>query len=591
MVRGQKYPQPFRAPKEVEKYDPSLDPIVWVDSYLMAMGIAGHSDLLAARCLPLMMEGTHRQWINKLPPGSIDSWNDMRKAFIQHFEGSYEKATSIADLEACIRGRNESTRSWIRRWQELWMHEYNIHPQLAIHTMKNGCRYEPLVAKFKRDGEAIETVAEAITVAKRYTEEDPNQEDATRRSSRVDDRRSEMCYSNTRVSGTKRRNDYGPDLVASTNYSSRDNKSSRYSASGNRARPVKKFDAVSAMNQPCIFHSKEGFPSRHTTGQCQSLKEIKKVRRNGNNNGNDNNNNNNNNNNNRGPDPQQACNDDPGFGREVGSLRTFIGLDNRRDKKVLTRAVSFNAVATDTTRYLNCSEQPIGWSREDHPRRVESPGRCALIVPPKVGDYWLAKTLMDGGSTINIMYLDTFARLGLPQSIVEPSNCTFHGILPGRKAYSLDKVFLPVTFGTPANFRTEKIMFERENLRSAYHCVLRRQALAKFMASTHYTYNIMKIPGPNGPISIHGDPAMALECESEGGRMADAVIAEEENKQEALAKYTSGVDSNDPSILKKPTTPSSAPATFEASESSRRVELNDGDSSHCVVVGTGLTPA
>src|SRR3954453_5297451 len=139
------------------------------------------------------------------------------------------------------------------------MPAYNIHPQLAIHTMKNCCRYEPLVAKFKRDGEAIEIVAEAITVAKRYAEEDPNQEDATRRSSRVDDRRSEMRYSNTRVSGTKRRNDYGPPPAATTNYPPRDNKSSCYSASGNGAHPMKKFDAVSAMNQPCIFHRKEGF--------------------------------------------------------------------------------------------------------------------------------------------------------------------------------------------------------------------------------------------------------------------------------------------------------------------------------------------
>src|SRR3954447_20530415 len=181
------------------------------------------------------------------------------------------------------------------------MHAYKIHPQLAIHTMKNCCRYESLVAKFKRDGKAIETVAEAITVAKRYAEEDLNQEDATRRSSRVDDRRSEMRYRNTRVSGTKRRNDYGLDLVATTNYSSRDNKSGRYSTSGNGARPMKKFDAVSAMNQPCIFHNKEGFPSRHTTGQCQSLKEIEKVRRNGNNN------NGNDNNKNRGPDPSKPA--------------------------------------------------------------------------------------------------------------------------------------------------------------------------------------------------------------------------------------------------------------------------------------------
>ena len=210
---------------------------------------------------------------------------------------------------------------------------------------------------------------------------------------------------------------------------------------------------------------------------------------------------------------------------------------------MLTRAVSVHAVAVDTTHYLNWSEQPIGWSREDHPTRVEYPGRCALIVRPKVGDYWLAKTLMDGGSTINIMYFDTFRPLGLPQSAVEPSNCTFHGIVPGRKAYSLGKVFVQLTFGTPENFRTEKIMFELVNFRSPYHCLLGRQALAKFMASNHYAYNIMKIPGPNGPISIHGDPAMALECETEGGRMADVVIAEEENKADAFAKYTDGVDS------------------------------------------------
>jgi hypothetical protein len=120
---------------------------------------------------------------------------------------------------------------------------------------------------------------------------------------------------------------------------------------------------------------------------------------------------------------------------------------------------------------------------------------------------------------------------------------------------------------------------------------LGRHALAKFMASNHYAYNAMKIPGPNGNITFHGDPAMALECEHEGGRMADAVIAEEEDNAEKLAKYTTGIDSNDPSILKKPTAPSSAPATFEASTATRRVPLNDGDSSHHVVVGTNLTPA
>ena len=78
------------------------------------------------------------------------------------------------------------------------------------------------------------------------------------------------------------------------------------------------------------------------------------------------------------------------------------------------------------------------------------------MVKPKVGDYWLPKTLLDGGSSINILYLDTFRRLRLPQSMIETTHTTFHGIVPGRKAYPIGKVTLPVTFGTPTNFRTER---------------------------------------------------------------------------------------------------------------------------------------
>src|SRR3954447_24766972 len=79
---------------------------------------------------------------------------------------------------------------------------------------------------------------------------------------------------------------------------------------------------------------------------------------------------------------------------------------------------------------------------------------------------------MDGGSPINIRYLDTFTRLGLPQSIVEHSNCTFHGIVPGRKAYSLGKVFLPVTFHDQA--AAENLLDGQANHGRWRSCALQR---------------------------------------------------------------------------------------------------------------------
>ena len=39
----------------------------------MVMGIAGQINLLAARYLPLMMDGANRQWINTLTPNNIES--------------------------------------------------------------------------------------------------------------------------------------------------------------------------------------------------------------------------------------------------------------------------------------------------------------------------------------------------------------------------------------------------------------------------------------------------------------------------------------------------------------------------------------
>ena len=41
--------------------------------------------------------------------------------------------------------------------------------------------------------------------------------------------------------------------------------------------------------------------------------------------------------------------------------------------------------------------------------------------------------------------------------MVEPTACTFHDIVPGRKAYPISKVTLTVTFGSPSNYHMEKI--------------------------------------------------------------------------------------------------------------------------------------
>ncbi|XP_066163695.1 uncharacterized protein [Oryza sativa Japonica Group] len=85
------------------------------------------------------------------------------------------------------------------------------------------------------------------------------------------------------------------------------------------------------------------------------------------------------------------------------------------------------------------------------------------------------------------------------------------GVTPGH-TWPLGIIDLPVTFGNPANFRTERIDFYVVDLNLPYNAVLDRPALVKFMAATHYAYLQMKMLGPNGPITVSSDVKVALTC-------------------------------------------------------------------------------
>src|SRR3954469_16583737 len=72
---------------------------------------------------------------------------------------------------------------------------------------------------------------------------------------------------------------------------------------------------------------------------------------------------------------------------------------------------------------------------------------------------------MDGGSSINIMYYETFRRMGLTDKNLKPSNTVFHGVVPGKSAYPVGKIALEVAFGDDHDSRSETLTFEVEKSR------------------------------------------------------------------------------------------------------------------------------
>jgi hypothetical protein len=55
---------------------------------------------------------------------------------------------------------------------------------------------------------------------------------------------------------------------------------------------------------------------------------------------------------------------------------------------------------------------------------------------------------------------------------------------------------------------------------SQYHAILGRPAFARFMVVPHYTYLVLKIPGPNRVITVKGNFKVSDTCDREFNKMA-----------------------------------------------------------------------
>jgi hypothetical protein len=176
---------------------------------------------------------------------------------------------------------------------------------------------------------------------------------------------------------------------------------------------------------------------------------------------------------------------------------------------------------------LDWSDKPITFNQGDHPNYVSSPGRYPLVVDPIIGNVRLSKVLMDGGSSLNIIYPETLELLGVDWSEIRAGAAPFHGIAPGKRILPLRQIDLPVCFGTPSNLRKETLTFEVVGFRGTYHAVLGRPCYAKFMAIPNYTYLKLKMPGPKGVIIVGPTYRHAYECDVECVEYTEALAESE----------------------------------------------------------------
>ncbi|XP_066320332.1 uncharacterized protein [Miscanthus floridulus] len=160
----------------------------------------------------------------------------------------------------------------------------------------------------------------------------------------------------------------------------------------------------------------------------------------------------------------------------------------------------------------------------DHPSYVTRPGCYPLVVDPIIRKKCLTKVLLDGGSDLNILYIDTLDAMRIPRSELHLTGSPFHGVILGAQAYPLRQIDLPITFGSQTNFCSEVLTFEVVDFLGSYHAILGRPCYARFMAIPNYTYLKLKMPGPNDAITMSSTFSHAFECDREHYELTTAIV-------------------------------------------------------------------
>ena len=494
------FPDRFRV-NGVERYTGETQPDIWLSDYRIACRTSGGSDLAAVHCLPLHLADSARAWLDSLPPGCINSWADLEVHFVDNFQGTYNRPGNAWDLHSCTQGEDETLRDYIRRFSKKKNSLPNIREGDVITAFSNGVRSADLIHKIARKNP--QTTRQLFDIANGFA----TGEEAVRSKGgkgRTQDAPESSKAQERTQSPRKNRKRKGGNLVAATEAAPQQKQQTRQPkqrqpADRQKQAPHGGMSFEEVLDLPCHLHGAE---SGHSTRECYKLRSLmKKAPEAGQ----------------KDPVPAAAA----AFPKEDDVLMIFggsNGYESKRRQKIIAREVNMTAPAVP--QYLRWSEHSISFDRTDHPDYIPEPGKFPLVVDPLFRTTRLRKVLMDGGSGLNILYVKTLDDMKIDRSEIKKSGAPFHGVVPGRPARPLGRIALEVTFGTPDNFRTETLTFEVVDFPGSYHAILGRPCYAKFMAVPNYTYLKLKMPGPNGVITVHSSFQHAYLCDVESCELA-----------------------------------------------------------------------
>uniref|UniRef100_A0A2N9ICY4 Uncharacterized protein n=1 Tax=Fagus sylvatica TaxID=28930 RepID=A0A2N9ICY4_FAGSY len=502
--RIDEYPLPtkFKVP-QLETFDGFKDPLDYLDSFRTIMRLHGVSDEIMCRTFPTNLRGSARTWFNQLETGSIDTFAQLSRAFIDNFIGG-RRSVRPANYLLNIRQREgESLRSYVQRFNKEAVQIDEPNEYVALTAFNAGllkgdflfqlCKDPPKsmselmyeAQKFINAEDAFQARDEFLS-RKRKEPEDRRFDSSRNKSSRQDYPKAER----KNISSSNRREER-PSSFTPLNMSIdqvllqiQDNPDIQWPGKL-RSDPTKR-----SKDLYCRFHRDHG----HTTEDCFALKQqIEALIRQGK----------------LGKfvrqdktevrheprPPRQDENKDRQEDRPrdiIGEIRTIVGGlasggASRSSRKAYARQAHNILVTQRSRKSLKMDDQVISFR------------------------FLTRRVLVDNGSSADIIYLPAYQQMKIDKERLKPIDIPLVGFT-GDKVKPLGVVSLVIEAGTyPRQVRTS-VEFLVVDCPSAYNVIIGRPTLNKLRAVTSTYHLLVRFPTEHGIGELKGDQATAREC-------------------------------------------------------------------------------
>jgi len=130
-----------------------------------------------------------------------------------------------------------------------------------------------------------------------------------------------------------------------------------------------------------------------------------------------------------------------------------------------------------------------------------------------IDKFAVMKTLVDQGSSVDILYWKTFKKLGIPDTEIQPYDDQIIRF-SGERVDTRGFIDLYTKFGEPGHQRRViKVRYLLIDANTSYNILLGRPSLNHLGAIVSTIHLAMKFPSSEGEIiTVHGDQKTAREC-------------------------------------------------------------------------------